>query len=151
VDVEPVSPRDPEVAPLLAALDAELDEGGYADDEQFGYSAEQLEAAGVHLVGARLDGELVGIGGVELQDDATAELKRFFVRPDRRGAGVADALLTALLEVAGERVVRLETGNAQQAALGFYRRHGFVEVPRFGPYVDSATSICMERRPTLRP
>jgi hypothetical protein len=26
-----------------------------------------------------------------------------------------------------------------------YRRHGFVEVPRFGPYVDSATSVCFER------
>jgi putative acetyltransferase len=29
--------------------------------------------------------------------------------------------------------------------MAFYRRHGFAEVPRFGPYVDSATSVCMQR------
>jgi putative acetyltransferase len=27
----------------------------------------------------------------------------------------------------------------------FYARHGFEVVPRFGPYVDSATSVCMQR------
>ena len=34
----------------------------------------------------------------------------------------------------------------QQAAMAFYRRHGFTDIARFGPYVDSETSMCMERR-----
>jgi putative acetyltransferase len=42
-------------------------------------------------------------------------------------------------------VLQLETGDKQHAAVGFYRRHGFAEVPRFPPYVDSATSVCMRR------
>ena len=148
VEVGPVDVRDPEVLALVDALTAELAGGGYTAEETFGYSAEQLAASGVHLVGARGDGALVGIGGVELLDGGLAELKRFYVVPERRGTGVADALMVALLGHAtgnGVRALLLETGDQQHAAMRFYTRHGFVEVPRFGPYVESATSVCMRR------
>jgi len=146
--VAPVTVRDPGVPALIDALTLELADGGYTDEETFGYSLEQLEASGVHLVGATLSGELVGIGGVELQGDGFAELKRFYVVPAHRGRGVADAVIEALVEHAragGATTVRLETGDKQHAAMGFYARHGFVVVERFPPYVDSATSVCMAR------
>jgi GNAT superfamily N-acetyltransferase len=85
---------------------------------------------------------------LELQEGGAAELKRFFVIPELRGAGIADALIGALVDYALHRAVdrlRLETGDKQHAAIAFYRRHGFVVVPRFGPYRNSATSVCMER------
>ncbi len=151
VRVAPVAVRDPHVLELLAALTDELAGAGYAADETFGWSADQLEQADVHLVGATVDGRLVGVAGVELADGA-GELKRFFVRPEHRGTGVADALVAALVahaDARGARVLRLETGDRQHAALAFYRRHGFVEIPRFGPYVASATSVCLQR-PTTR-
>ena len=100
------------------------------------------------MVGARVDGELVGIGGLELQGDRVGELKRFFVRRERRGTGVASAILNALLDHARAHqleLVRLETGDKQRAAMAFYRRHGFVDIPRFGPYLTSQTSVCMQR------
>lgn len=114
--VAQVRPREPGVAALLDALTLELAHGGYGPSETFGYSVEQLESGRVHLVGACVDGRLVGLGGVELHDDDTGELK----------------------------LLRLETGDKQHAAIAFYRRHGFVESARFGPYLDSATSVCME-------
>lgn len=153
VRVAPVRVRDPHVLELLDALTTELARGGYAEDETFGYSSEQLEQAGVHLVGARVGDRLVGVAGLEVAD-GVGELKRFFVRPEHRGTGVADALLAALVEHAGGlgvHVLRLETGDRQDAALAFYRRNGFVVVPRFGPYVDSATSVCMQRTARLLP
>ena len=58
-------------------------------------------------------------------------------------------MIEALLEHArsrGTATVRLETGDKQHAAIAFYARHGFAVVPRFPPYVDSATSVCMQRR-----
>jgi len=140
--------RDDGVAALIEALTAELADGGYTDDETFGYSADQLEQSGVHLVGAHLDGTLVGIGGVEVQDEGYAELKRFYVDPGCRGRGIADAMMSALVDHAVERgthTLRLETGDKQLAAMGFYARHGFVVVDRFPPYEDSATSVCMAR------
>lgn len=136
------------VAALIEALTVELAGAGYTDEETFGYSADQLEESGVHLVGARLDDVLVGIGGVEVQQDGYAELKRMYVDPGCRGRGVADAIMSALVEHAvahGTSTLRLETGDKQHAAIGFYARHGFVVVDRFPPYVDSATSVCMAR------
>ena len=148
VDVAAVRVGDPEVDTLLDALTADLAAAGYTEEESFGYSGEQLEAQAVHLVGSWRDGRLVGIGGLEVGDDGVGELKRFFVVPEHRGHGVADAVVEALLAHARDRgltLVRLETGDAQHAAIGFYRRHGFVDIPRFGPYVASARSVCMER------
>jgi len=102
----------------------------------------------VHLVGASVGGRLVGIGGIELQGGGFAELKRFYVVPDLRGNGLADAILDALERYAGDHgvgVLRLETGDRQDAAISFYRRRGFQMIPRFGPYVGSEASVCMQR------
>lgn len=146
--IEVVSARDPEVVGLLQALTAELAGAGYTASQTFGYSIEQLQDQAVHLVGARVGGTLVALGGLEAQGDRTGELKRFFVSPEHRGAGIADALIATLVEYARNHDIdrlRLETGDKQRAAIAFYRRHGFVVVPRFGPYVDSATSVCMQR------
>jgi putative acetyltransferase len=148
VQAEPVDVRYPEVLELVDALTVELAVAGYTPEETFGYTPEQLESEGVHLVGVRVEDRIVAIGGVQLQDGGSAELKRMYALPSARGSGAADAVMTSLLGHArerGVRVVRLETGDQQHAALRFYRRHGFVEVPRFPPYVDSATSICMQR------
>lgn len=149
LQIDPVSAGDSDVTALLDVLTSELALGGYAANETFGYSVEQLESSRVYLVGARASGLLVGVGGVELQDAGIGELKRFFVLPEYRGTGVGDALITALIHHAtdsGIDVLRLETGDKQQSAIAFYRRHGFVAVPCFGPYLQSATSLCMERR-----
>lgn len=148
VEVAPVRASEAGVRMLVDALTAELAGAGYTPEETFGYSAERLEQAGVHLVGARVGGALAGVAGVEVEDGGHAELKRFYVAPAYRGTGVADALIEALVAYAGERgvrILRLETGERQHAAMAFYRRHGFENTPRFGPYLDSATSVCMQR------
>jgi putative acetyltransferase len=148
ITVAPVDAKDVEVVQLVEALTAELAAQGYTPEQSFGYSPERLAASAVHLAGAHLAGRLVGVGGLELQDDGAAELKRFYVRPDHRGRGVADALMAALVAYGrahGVLVLRLETGDRQHAAVRFYSRHGFLEVRRFPPYVDSVTSICMQR------
>ncbi len=148
VRVERESLADPAVLAMVDALSAELAGGGYSPEQTFGYSAEQLLAAEVHLVAARSGTRLVGIAGIELQPDDAAELKRFYVVPDQRAMGVAGAMLNELFAYAaghGVRLVRLETGDKQTAARRFYARHGFAPIPRFGPYVGSRTSVCMER------
>ena len=149
IQVSPVGVSEPQVVALLDALTSEMAVEGYTAEQTFGYTPAQLQTANVYLVGASVDGWLAGMGGLELQADRVGELKRFFVTPEYRGTGVADAVLRALLDYARAHeldVVRLETGDKQRAAIAFYRRHGFVEIPRFGPYLTSETSVCMQCR-----
>ncbi|MBN9743516.1 GNAT family N-acetyltransferase [Amycolatopsis sp. A1MSW2902] len=146
-DTCPVTVRDPEVLALVDALDDDLAASAYAEGESFGYSAHELEAGSVHLVGGRVGGpagrhRASGRGGF-------AELKRFYVVPGLRGRGLADAILDALERHArdhGAVVLRLETGYRQETAISFYRRRGFQVVPRFGPYANSEASVCMQRK-----
>jgi putative acetyltransferase len=77
-----------------------------------------------------------------------------FVVPSGRGRGIAQALLArveAEARDAGFRVLRLETGDAQDAALRLYRRWGFADCGAFGPYARMPrhaveTSIFLEKR-----
>ncbi len=67
----------------------------------------------------------------------TAEIKRMYVQPSHRGAGVGRALLDELITAAGrtgyERV-RLDSPDFMTAAHGLYRASGFVDI---GPYPES--------------
>ena len=145
VQIAPGRARDPGVLSMLDALTAELASASYTPGQTFGYPADKLERAGVHLVTAEAEGRLVGVGGMRCTAPKR-KLKRFYVVPDARGTGVASTLLQALEygRGCGVRVLRLETGDKQHAAIAFHRKHGFTDIPRFGPYVDSATYICMQ-------
>ncbi len=76
-------------------------------------------------------GEVVGGAGVAPlagADPLTCELQRMYVRPDARGHGIGGALLERCLRAARQFLyVRcyLETVTEMDAALEFYRRHGF--------------------------
>lgn len=87
-----------------------------------------------HACLRRLDGEL--------------EIKRMYVVPSRRGAGIADELLTAMEDTArdeGARRVIIHTGDRQRAALRFYDRHGYTSIPVYPPYEDVTYSLCFEK------
>src|SRR5258708_7220682 len=105
------------------------------------------EGEGVFLV-ARLDGEPVGCGALRRLDSATGELKRMYVAPAARRAGVGRGLLAELerhARLLGLRRVVLETGVLQHEAMGLYERAGYAHIPRFGEYADSPASVCLGR------
>jgi GNAT superfamily N-acetyltransferase len=67
----------------------------------------------------------------------TAEIKRMYVQPFYRRAGVGRAMLDRLIEAAraaGYQRVRLDSPDFMTAAHGLYRSHGFVEIE---PYSES--------------
>lgn len=92
-----------------------------------------------------LDGEPVGCGGICRFDARSAEIRRMYVAPAARGAGIGHAVLDALLTAArelGYADVRLETGRAQSEAIRLYERAGFVRITCWGPYVEDDRSMC---------
>lgn len=112
-------PADEDPArPLLAAMVAEMS-ALYGGDVTAGRGAPSASAqdlsppGGVCLVGYE-GAAPICVGGVKRLDDDTAEIKRMYVVPERRGAGRGRALLDALQDAArglGYRRVRLDTGH----------------------------------------
>ena len=90
----------------------------------------------------------VGCGAVVLGEGGQAELKRMFVTDAARGLKLGQAILAALERVArehGVRLLQLETGIRNHAALALYRRQGFVERGPFGAYRPDPLSVFMEK------
>jgi GNAT superfamily N-acetyltransferase len=79
-------------------------------------------------------GEPAGCGALRQLEPDTGELKRMFVRREFRGQGLSRVLIR-----------QLETGPRQVEALGLYRSEGYADIPRYGEYLDSPDSICMQK------
>lgn len=141
--------RSPVAQQLIAELNAELS-ARYPEDGATHFrlaAAEVAPGSGAFLV-AYLDGEPVGCGAVRRIEDGTAEIKRMYVRPAARGRRIGAAILAALESEArnlGAARLVLETGERQHEAVALYRRAGFVEIPRFGEYIESPLSLCMAK------
>jgi putative acetyltransferase len=133
-----------EVRTLIAELDRVLS-AEYPPEQRHGLELEAIFQPHVRFFVARLNGEAVGCGGVALFADF-AEVKRMYVRDDARGKGVAQALLARIeMEVRAARlaVLRLETGERQEAAIRLYMRAGFRRCPAFGAYAEmAAEAVC---------
>ena len=83
-----------------------------------------------------------------LRDQGVCEIKRLYIRPGARGAGVGEALARAAIDAAmraGYGSMRLDTLPDMHAAQALYRRLGFETMT---PYYDSpvAGTIFMRKR-----
>ena len=139
------SPRGDGIADLLRAGEAYA-ESLYPAEENFILPLSALEKPGVTVFVARIDGSAVGMAALVVTESG-AELKRLFVADAARGQHLASHLLDALeghARAAGVAGIRLETGNRSHAAIALYERRGYVHIPRFGEYADSASSVCMQ-------
>ena len=133
---------------LIAELTTALDHPDYPPESRHGYSADKLVREGVHFFILRVDSEAAGCGGIQLFP-AFAELKRMYVRAAFRGSGLGQVLLRHLEDHArgaGCRVLRLETGIHQAAAVAFYEGAGFSRIPPFSPYKPDPMSLFFEKR-----
>ena len=80
---------------LIAQLDAYL-QALYPPDSNHLVPVDAMRRADVVFLVARLGAEVVACGALLDQGGEYGELKRMYVRPDCRGAGVGRAILAAL-------------------------------------------------------
>lgn len=102
------------------------------------YTTELTTNRLARYVGARIDGTLVGFGGIWLMVDE-AHITTMAVLPNYRRTGIATALLLELLQEArrgGARVATLDVRVSNEDAQRLYRSFGFVEVGRRVRYYD---------------
>ena len=151
-----IAPDDPESAPAQLALTAYYDELERRFDDGFDPGEESFDALrppdGVMLL-AMSGGEPVACGGLQRLDDRTAEIKRMWVHPHWRGAGLGGRMLRALEQAAvdhGRDVIRLDTNSVLSDAVSMYQRAGYVEIARYNdnPYAHHWFEKSLAQAPT---
>jgi putative acetyltransferase len=107
-----------------------------------------LTAGNVHFFVARRDGTALGCMALVRTGPDRGELQRCFVTEAARGQGVGFALLQASEAAACAekmRLIQLETGNRNIAALRLYRGCGYRDRGPFGRYPDNGVSVFLEK------
>lgn len=144
LSIDVVDPRSDDAVAAVRAYIDELDRrfsGGFDPGDAIGTDAHELEPpTGVFLL-ARVDGVVVGCGGLQTIGPGVGEVKRMWVAPGTRGRGVGKRLLAELEDHArslGHHVVRLDTNSTLTEAVAMYRRAGYREIERYNdnPYPD---------------
>jgi putative acetyltransferase len=138
-------PNTPEVRWLLAERDAYFDRLYGNENRQAG--PVDIERDDLAFFSVRTSSQLVGCGAL-LRRDGYGELKRLYISDAHRGRGWGRQLLKAVEDHArrqGHRILRLETGILQPAAIALYRSAGFTEIGCFGDYVPDPLSVFLEK------
>jgi putative acetyltransferase len=137
ITIERVAEASPELHDLIGELNDILG-AAYETHQRHGLSIDQLLEPHVRLFLARLDGVVVGCGGVAVFDDY-AEVKRMYTRPAARGRGVAKTLLYIIQDEArraNKSVLRLETGTIRTLCGNASPQHRDESLLREDPSVD---------------
>jgi GNAT superfamily N-acetyltransferase len=113
-----------------------LREFGFEPDPSFDQDLDDPAATYAALWVAIAGDEVVGSVALRDLGGGAVELKRMYLRPEKRGRGVGKRLLAVALDWAranGVDVVRLDTSERMVAAQRLYEAHGFERVPGDAP------------------
>ena len=116
----------------------------------YALDASKLFSPDITVFGARINGELVGVGAMRRLDTDHAELKSMHTLAKSRGSGVGRAMVAHLEDFArssGIERMSLETGTneAFKPARELYKSLGYKSCDAFGDYVLSEDNMCMTK------
>lgn len=118
--------ENPDFRELVALLDADLQIRDGAD-HSFYAQFNKIDKIR-HVIVAYENDAAIGCGAIKEYAAEVAEIKRMFVRPERRVRGIAKSILLELETWAGELNFSeciLETGLKQPEAIRLYQKSGY--------------------------
>jgi DNA-binding MarR family transcriptional regulator/GNAT superfamily N-acetyltransferase len=144
VHLRAVEPTDPAAVEAVGHYFAELDRRfptGF-DAGEGAHDAESMAAGAGAFVVATSDGRPVACGGVQQVGPGVGEVKRMWVHPEWRGAGLGSRMLRHLEAEAarlGHRRVVLDTNATLVEAIAMYERAGYSPTERYNenPYAQA--------------
>jgi putative acetyltransferase len=116
----------------------------------YALNASKLFSPDITVFGARINGELIGVGAMRKLDVVHAELKSMHTLAKSRGLGVGKAIVAHIEDFArssGIERISLETGTneAFKPARELYKTLGYKSCEAFGDYVLSEDNMCMTK------
>jgi putative acetyltransferase len=147
ISIGPEDPRQPDARRIIGESGAYL-QALYPPESNHVVDVDALAAPDAVFLAARRNGELLGSIAFRIIAPGHAEIKRMFVRPEARGAGLGRRLLDALEEAARQKHISrisLETGIIQPEAIGLYRASGYQDCSPFGTYTADPLSLFMTK------
>ena len=131
---------------LVVLLDDEL---AMRDGEEHGFYAQFNKIDRIREVVVAYENNLaVGCGAIKQYEPNIAEIKRMYVREEKRGRGIAGKIL-AELEIWAKELnfleCILETGLKQPEAIRLYQKSGYEIIPNYGQYAGVENSVCMRK------
>jgi putative acetyltransferase len=116
----------------------------------YALDASRLFTPDITVFGARVNGELVGVGALRKLDHEHAELKSMHTLAKLRGLGIGKAIVAYIEQFAKEEGVKrisLETGATDpfKPARQLYESLGYQDCEAFGDYVLSEDNTCMTK------
>ena len=131
---------------LVKALDLDLK---IRDGEDHGFYAQFNKIDLIPFVVLAYSDQLaVGCGAIKHYSSNTVEVKRMYVRPEKRGKGIAAKILAELelwaRELNYENCI-LETGKNQPEAISLYHKCGYKVIPNYDQYALVENSVCFQK------
>jgi putative acetyltransferase len=138
--------EDPLFVHLVRDLDTEL---AVVDGEDHTFYSQFNKIDKIRYVVVALDDEKpVGCGAIKEFAEDTMEVKRMYVRPEKRNKGLASQILKELenwaMELSYKKCI-LETGKRQPDAISLYKKNGYKLIPNYGQYTGVENSVCFQK------
>jgi len=131
---------------LVKELDIELK---IRDGEEHVFYAQFNKTDKIKHVVVAYEGDIpVGCGALKEYSTDTMEVKRMFVRIDKRVNGIASGILRELetwSKELGYIKCVLETGKKQPEAIRLYEKNQYAIITNYGQYKGVENSVCFEK------
>jgi len=131
---------------LVKELDSDLK---IRDGEEHVFYAQFNKTDKINYVVVAYEEDIpVGCGALKEYSTDIMEVKRMFVRIDKRGKGIASRMLHELeiwSKELGYKKCVLETGKKQPEAIRLYEKNQYVRIPNYGQYKGVENSVCFEK------
>jgi putative acetyltransferase len=137
--------EDPDFCSLIELLDKDL-WNRYPETQQ-NFTAFNVVKLDANVIVAYDNDSAVGCGCFRVtENESIVEIKRMYVKAEKRGKGIAKSILMELEAWAleeGKTGAVLETGINNPEAISLYKILGYEIIANYEPYVNNKESICM--------
>jgi GNAT superfamily N-acetyltransferase len=131
---------------LVVELDKDL---AIRDGEDHYFYAQFNKISAIKYAVVLYENEIaIGCGAIKEYEEDVMEIKRIFVRLEKRGNGIASIILKELenwTKQLGFKKCILETGIKQPEAISLYKKNNFVIIKNYGQYAEVENSVCFEK------